>query len=689
MLEGTILKASMVLPGKDSGEEASIEEVAEATLMCLKSTVPAILPGIVFLSGGQSDEDATAHLDAMNRMGPNPWPLSFSYGRAMQSAALKLWSKDLAATSARRRKPCTRVPRTTAWRRWGSGTRRPDEAHPVRLRTGSKRGSRSAGASRRFRVRALRAGPRADRAAKEYGSPRLDDEPGGSMRIGLALVFALLATGCAQLPARPDLPEQYALAPAATGPFAELLGPAEASHPGQSGFRLVGNGIEALALRAHSARQATHSLDVQTYIWHDDLTGRLLAARALEAADRGVRVRLLIDDLDARAKNHRLAALDAHPRIEVRLFNPFASRSGTLSKATEMGAGFKRLNHRMHNKSWIVDNRAALVGGRNLGDEYFDASSEAANFIDLDFLMAGPVVAQVSHNFDRYWNSPAVYPIALLSPKETTPEALERLRPRLEASLQEAVQSQYARVVAGDEDVQRMLAQEGTLRWTPNWRFASDPPAKALGEASAEGSSVVAALLPVLQGARERIGLISPYFVPGRNGTATLVGRARDGIEVMVLTNSLAATDVAAVHGGYARYRVPLLEGGVSLWELKPQGTQSARFSLGGSSGSSLHTKAMVIDDDWLFVGSYNIDPRSTMLNCEQGVLVRDAALTAELATLYAAQLHGDKAWRVQLVDGDLRWSDGTSTFERDPGASAGRRFQAWLMRLLPVESQL
>ena len=157
----------------------------------------------------------------------------------------------------------------------------------------------------------------------------------------------------------------------------------------------------------------------------------------------------------------------------------------------------------------------------------------------------------------------------------------------------------------------------------------------------------------------------------------------------MVLTNSLAATDVAAVHGGYARYRAPLLEGGVSLWELKPSGAHSARFSLGGSSGSSLHTKAAVIDADWLFVGSYNIDPRSTALNCEQGVLVRDAALNAELAALYSTQLGGDKAWRVELVDGELRWSDGTSIYDRDPGASTGRRFQAWLVRLLPIESQL
>ena len=193
------------------------------------------------------------------------------------------------------------------------------------------------------------------------------------MRLFWSLALTLGLAACAQLPPRVATPERLAIPPATAGALAERVGPAEARHPGQSGFRLVDTGTEAYALRAFSAQSAHSSLDIQTYIGHDDLTCKLLARQALLAADRGVAVRILVDDLDARAKNDGFAALDAHPNIEVRLFNPMASRHGTLSKAGEFGTGFDRLNHRMHNKTWIADNRVALVGGRNLGDEYFDA----------------------------------------------------------------------------------------------------------------------------------------------------------------------------------------------------------------------------------------------------------------------------------------------------------------------------
>lgn len=221
------------------------------------------------------------------------------------------------------------------------------------------------------------------------------------MRLGSSLLLVLLLAGCATLPQRMAVADTYAEPPATSGALAQRLAPAEQRHPGQSVFRLVANGTEAYEVRAFSAQSAARSLNIQTYVWHAELTGKLLALQALSAADRGVRVRILVDDLDARAKNNVFAALDAHPNIEVRLFNPMASRSGALSKAGEFGSSFGRLNHRMHNKSWIADNRIALVGGRNLGEEYFDAD-DGTNFVDLDLLMAGPVVRQVSSNFDRF-----------------------------------------------------------------------------------------------------------------------------------------------------------------------------------------------------------------------------------------------------------------------------------------------
>ena len=502
-----------------------------------------------------------------------------------------------------------------------------------------------------------------------------------------AVGLVLLLAACAQLPPRADTPPEASLPAATEGAIAARTIPAEAAHPGQSGFRLVGEGAEAYALRAFSAQAATRSLDIQTYIWHDDLTGRMLARQALQAADRGVRVRILADDLDARAKNTGFAALDAHPQIEVRLYNPMASRSGTLAKAGEFGTGFKRLNHRMHNKSWIADGRMALVGGRNLGNEYF-AASEGPNFVDLDLLMVGPVVGEVARNFDLFWNSASNYPVAQLAPGQGTQEQLEALRGVLEQAAAELRSSDYADVLREDPKVQQLLEGGGALHWSRRWRFVSDDPLKATLPVE-QRSEVVKVLLPEMQRARARLLVISPYFVPGERGTAELVAIDRRGTDVRVLTNSLAANDVAAVHGGYSRYRRPLLEHGVELWELKP-GDGPAQFSLKGSSGSSLHTKAMVIDDNTVFVGSYNLDPRSTSLNSEQGVLVEHPALAAGLAALFARQTGPARAWHVTLDgQGRLQWTDGVQTFTRDPGASASQRTLAWLMKVLPLESQL
>lgn len=507
------------------------------------------------------------------------------------------------------------------------------------------------------------------------------------MRLFWSLALTLGLAACAQLPPRIATPERLALPPATTGTLAERVGPAETRHPGQSGFRLVDTGTEAYALRAFSAQSASRSLDIQTYIWHDDLTGKLLARQALLAADRGVDVRILVDDLDARAKNDGFAALDAHPNIEVRLFNPMASRHGTLSKAGEFSTGFDRLNHRMHNKTWIADNLVALVGGRNLGDEYFNAH-EGTNFLDLDFLMVGPVVRAASANFDRYWNSDSNYPIAQLAPEQASDAALQRVRAHLETVAEAHRTGPYLQVLREDPNVANLVSGDTQLHWTADWAFVSDEPMKAKLPLE-DRSGVLKALVPAMNAAQHEVALISPYFVPGERGTAYLQAMTARGVDLRILTNSLAATDVAAVHGGYMRYRPTLLEHGVKLWELKPTGTGTANFSLAGSSGSSLHTKAVIIDDRQAFVGSYNIDPRSTSLNNEQGVLASHPALAAELTALFERQLSGELAWRVTLVDGKLSWTDGTGTWDKEPESTGGQRVLAWLMKVLPVESQL
>jgi putative cardiolipin synthase len=347
-----------------------------------------------------------------------------------------------------------------------------------------------------------------------------------------------------------------------------------------------------------------------------------------------------------------------------------------------------RLNHRMHNKSWIADNRIAVVGGRNLGDEYFGASDHV-NFVDLDFVMIGPVVRDISRSFDRYWNSEASYPIAVLSPESVNQDALERLRAKLAPVVEQARQSEYAKALQRDDAVRRFIEGDWPFTFTGDYHFVSDDPLKARRAPGRERSDVLSVLEPALRGTQRKLTIISPYFVPRQAGTAELKKLAERGRQVRILTNSLAANDVAAVHGGYAKYRKPLLASGVALWELKPLPGSATTSSIFGSRGASLHTKALAIDERQLFVGSYNLDPRSTSLNCEQGVLVANAELALQLEALFAEQTAPAHAWSVRLSDGELSWSDGEKTFDADPMASAMRRFQAWGASVLPVESQL
>jgi cardiolipin synthase C len=504
----------------------------------------------------------------------------------------------------------------------------------------------------------------------------------------LPLLLLLLA-GCASLAPRQQLPDSHVVPFSAPTPLDQTIGEAEKRHEDQSGFRLIPEGPEAFALRARGAQLAGRSLDVQTYIWHADMTGGYLAQLIIEAADRGVKVRLLVDDMNARGDNFAFAALDAHENIEVRMFNPFASRDGMLGFLFEAAGSFRRINRRMHNKSWIVDNRIAIIGGRNLGDEYFGASDET-NFVDLDFALVGPIVREASASFDRYWNAEAAYPMSQLSPSAVTAENLARLRARLLDGATTARSSRFASELKDDDAVQRLMKDDWPMHWSSRYRFVSDDPLKVQGkESGLNGSEVLAFLVPLLRGAQSELSIISPYFVPGKDGTKQLVTQAQAGQSVQVLTNSLAANDVAAVYGGYSQWREKLLRGGVKIWELKPLHGDTVEASMFGSQGASLHTKALVIDSETVFVGSYNLDPRSTSLNCEQGIFVQEPVVAGQLQQIFLRDSNGEHSWSVTLQDGKLLWSDGKETFDKAPAASVGRRFQAWLARILPVDSQL
>ena len=334
-------------------------------------------------------------------------------------------------------------------------------------------------------------------------------------RVLICLLVSSLAA-CAQLQPRPDLPFDAVIPLSETGPLDRAIAPTEAQRPGQSAFRLVIEGPEAFAIRVHSARLAVRSLDVQTYIWHTDLTELFLAQQLIEAADRGVKVRLLVDDMDARAKNAGFAAVAAHPNIDVRLFNPFASRAGMLRLIGEGLTDFSRVNRRMHNKSWIADNRIALVGGRNIGDEYY-AASDGVNFVDLDFAMIGPVVRDASASFDKYWNSTLVYPIESLDAASVTAAELDRVRTMLISHARDAENSHYAADLRAGDAVKRLVTGDWPMEWVSKYTFVSDDPLKVtMTEQDAQRTLVAAALLPWVKSVQSDITVISRTLFPAK-----------------------------------------------------------------------------------------------------------------------------------------------------------------------------
>ena len=454
------------------------------------------------------------------------------------------------------------------------------------------------------------------------------------------------------------------------------------AHPGEVGMRLLTDNIEAFAMRAAAARSAERSLDLQYYYWKDDLTGRLLAREVLAAADRGVRVRLLLDDVNAWGRDRNYRALDRHPNVEVRLFNPIRCREGALLRGIEMVLRFWSLNRRMHHKAWIADGRVAFVGGRNVGDAYFDAS-EASNFRDMDLLVLGPAVQQTEEVFDRYWNSSMVAPIRDL-PDWLARAELGLLRRRLRRLTASGRGDSYLEHV--ESALAELKAGEG-LHWTDKATIISDPPEKAQ---STDGDGwLLAAILPVISAAKKSVEITSPYFIPQDSGARLMLRLAGAGVSISVLTNSLAATDVTAVHGAYMRFRKPLLAGGIRLFELRARHAHK-NVSLLGSRGASLHTKAFVVDGLHGFVGSFNFDPRSISLNTEMGLLFEHAGLAREMQTVFAEETASRRSYRLVLAGESVRWQDGGDRIlDQEPDAGIRRRAMASAISLLPVESQL
>jgi putative cardiolipin synthase len=464
--------------------------------------------------------------------------------------------------------------------------------------------------------------------------------------------------------------------------------PLTREHPDLSGIVPLREGYDAFAARVLIAEAAEETLDVQYYIWHNDLSGKLLFDALKRAADRGVRVRLLLDDNNTPGLDETLSALDAHERIEVRLFNPFHRRRARwLDYLTDFG----RLNRRMHNKSFTADNQVTIVGGRNVGDEYFGAGHDLM-FVDLDVVAIGRVVNDVTQDFERYWNSESAWPMTrVISP--ATPECATAVAASLEQAVQSPAAEAFLRAVERHPLVRDLMDQHLTFEWAPT-RLVSDDPAKGLGRAR-NSQLLWSRLKEIVGDPTTELLLISPYFVPGRAGSRQIASLAKRGVKVAILTNSLEATDVTAVHAGYSKYRKRILKSGATLFELKrtaPPRRERRRAFRGssGSSRSSLHAKTFAIDGAKMFVGSFNFDPRSARLNTELGFVIDSTALAGGLATAFAERIP-ERAYSVRLRSpAGLQWTESLDgreiTHDREPGAGPGLRLAVFVFGLLPIE---
>jgi putative cardiolipin synthase len=510
----------------------------------------------------------------------------------------------------------------------------------------------------------------------------------------LFVLSVLLVSGCASLPTDVQRTPSFALEDTSETRLAREIQPLVKAHPGKSGFHALSDGIDAFAARLLLVKAAQKSIDVQYYIWHDDLTGRVLHNRLLDAADRGVRVRMLLDDMDTAGKHEMLHIIDAHPNIEIRLYNPFAGRG---SRMGDYLTDTRRINHRMHNKTITADNQATIFGGRNIGDEYFDASGHVG-FSDLDALAIGPVANEISRGFDLYWNSQWVYPLAAFKPDEpVTGERIRDFRKQSDAYLEEARASEYAEAIRALDMVQMASIAGFDFTWG-RWVLAYDQPGKVDADEIKEETHLAPQLKKAMDITRMELNIVSPYFVPGTNFTEYLVGLVSSGVRVRILTNSLAANDVSLVHAGYKRYREALISGGVELYEFKPIKHAGPEIKKDtnmwtGSSRASLHGKYFGFDQDHVFIGSFNLDARSVALNTELGVYFE----SPEYATLIAQrfdQLAMIKAYRVLLTDeGELEWltlEHGKEVrFDTEPETGFWKRFSTDFLSIFVPESQL
>ncbi len=461
-------------------------------------------------------------------------------------------------------------------------------------------------------------------------------------------------------------------------------------HPsGHSGFFLLHDGIDALSARLLLAEHAQRSIDAQYYEIKKDTVGRAFITALLQAADRGVRVRLLIDDINTAGYDMGMAALDSHPNFEIRVFNPFVNR--TFRELDALGS-FSRINRRMHNKSFTVDNQITIFGGRNIGDEYFGAG-EGATFFDLDVAAIGPIVKDVSSMFDLYWNHEraALLPAFTKIPKDPAAE-LVQFREQLDFWSKEISNSKYAKAVKV-KYLEFVKNDKTSFIWAP-YQLIYDSPDKAFKSKASTAASITTPIRESLLLAEQEIIIVSPYFVPKKKGIDALSKIQESGVNITVITNSRAANNQALVHAGYAPARKPLLKNGIKIYEVRPTAHVIEYETIDLSSAkATLHTKAYIVDREQLFIGSFNFDPRSANINTELGAIIYSPKLGSLMAERANAAL-AKKTYELFLSDtGGLRWrtfNDGQEVvLSKEPHTSWWQRMEGGFLQMLPIKGQL
>ncbi len=507
----------------------------------------------------------------------------------------------------------------------------------------------------------------------------------------LILFTIFLLSGCSSLPKDYLCTSSTAYTNHKATTIGHIFEKEAVKHPEESGFHLIPYGQEAFTSRIAMAEIAEKSLDLQYYLWHADSTGVLLAHHVLKAADRGVKVRILLDDIGLSGIDSIIASMDAHPNIQIRIFNPFAHRS---LRGLNFLHDFDRLNHRMHNKTFVVDNTVAIIGGRNIGDQYF-AVSEESNFRDLDIAAAGPIVRQISNVYDYFWNGNWSMPIAALVGRTYTQEDLVKVK----QIIHQKITTNHLPYTL-NKDVKalrsRLLSIRDNFIWAKG-QFVWDDPKVMRVNTDQQKDTMIGKLEERVKSLKKHLYIESAYFVPRDSGIASLKQLNDRGIKVRLLTNSLASNDVIPSHAGYAGYRKKLIKSGVELYELRPDAggdNITNKTLLTKTNKSGLHTKTMIFDDYAVFVGSFNLDPRSAAINTEGGLYVESPELAREVLSYMKESVNPKHSYRVVLdTKGKLAWItiiDGKKVIYRsEPEVGAWKRFKSNFIEILPIELQL